>query len=230
MIETADDIRTVLFSLADATYGDFSARLMPHLPRACIIGVRTPALHALAKQIGGTSAAEAFLAVLPHAYFEENNLHGFLLDSIRDFDICLAALERFLPYIDNWATCDQTSPRALIHAPQTLLAHVETWLADTHVYTIRFGIETLMRHFLDARFSTVYVDAVAALRSNAYYVNMMIAWYFATALAKQYDAVLPYIEGRRLDRWTHNKTIQKALESYRIADAKKVYLRTLKIR
>lgn len=227
MIETVKDLRAALFAQAEPTYGDFSAGLLPNLPRACIIGVRTPALRVLAKQLYGTPVADAFLAALPHAYFEENNLHGFLLDGIRDFDACLAALERFLPYIDNWATCDQTSPRALIHAPQALLSHVEIWLADTHPYTVRFGIETLMRHFLDARFSTVYVDAVAALRSDDYYVNMMIAWYFATALAKQYDAVLPYLEERRLDRWTHNKSIRKALESYRITDAQKAYLRTL---
>ena len=167
---------------------------------------------------------------MPHTYYEENNLHGFLLDFIRDFGACLAATERFLPYIDNWATCDGTSPRALIEKPDVLLAHVETWLASDHTYTVRFGIETLMRHFLDARFSTAYPDAVAALRSDAYYINMMIAWYFATALAKQYDAILPYIKNRSLDKWTHNKTIQKAIESYRITEAQKAYLRTLKIK
>ena len=228
--QTACDIRARLFALADPAYGDFHAGLIPGIPRERIIGVRVPHLRALAKELRGTPAAEAFLAELPHIYYEENNLHGFLLDFIRDFDACLAATERFLPYIDNWATCDGTSPRALIEKPDVLLAHVETWLASDHTYTVRFGIETLMRHFLDERFAAAYPDAVAALRSDAYYVNMMIAWYFATALAKQYDAILPYIENRRLDKWTHNKTIQKAIESYRITDAQKAHLRTLKIK
>lgn len=228
--QTAADIRARLFALADPAYGDFQAGLMPGIPRERIIGVRVPHLRTLAKELRGAPAADAFLAELPHPYYEENNLHGFLLDCIRDFDACLAATERFLPCIDNWATCDGTSPRALIEKPEVLLAHVQEWLASTHTYTVRFGIETLMRHFLDERFEAAYPDAVAALRSDAYYVNMMIAWYFATALAKQYDAVLPYIENRRLDRWTHNKTIQKAVESCRITDTQKAYLRTLRIR
>ncbi len=229
-LQTVADIRARLFALADPAYGDFQAGLMPGIPRERIIGVRVPHLRALAKELRGTPAADAFLAELPHIYYEENNLHGFLLDSIRDFDACLAATERFLPYIDSWATCDGTSPRALILKPDVLLDHVEAWVASDRTYTVRFGIETLMRHFLDTRFSTAYPDAVAELRSDAYYINMMIAWYFATALAKQYDAILPYIENRRLDEWTHNKTIQKAVESYRITDAQKAYLRTLKIR
>lgn len=229
-LQTACDIRARLFALADPAYGDFHAGLMPGIPRQRIIGVRVPHLRALAKTLRGTPAADAFLAELPHTYYEENNLHGFLLDFIRDFDACLAATERFLPYIDNWATCDGTSPRALIEKPDVLLAHVQEWLASDHTYTVRFGIETLMRHFLDARFSTAYPDAVAALRSDAYYINMMIAWYFATALAKQYDTILPYIENRSLDKWTHNKTIQKAIESYRITDAQKAHLRTLRIK
>ncbi len=229
-LQTVADIRARLFALTDPAYGDFQAGLMPGVPRERIIGVRVPHLRALAKELRGTPTADAFLAELPHIYYEENNLHGFLLDSIRDFDACLAATERFLPYIDNWATCDGTSPRALILKPDVLLDHVEAWVASDRTYTVRFGIETLMRHFLDTRFSTAYPDAVAALRSDAYYINMMIAWYFATALAKQYDAILPYIENRRLDEWTHNKTIQKAVESYRITDAQKAYLRTLKIK
>lgn len=229
-LQTVADIRARLFALADPAYGDFHAGLMPGIPRERIIGVRVPHLRTLAKALRSTPAGEAFLAELPHLYYEENNLHGFLLDHIRDFDACLAATERFLPCIDNWATCDGTSPRALILKPDVLLAHVEAWLASDHTYTVRFGIETLMRHFLDARFSTAYPDAVVALRSDAYYINMMIAWYFATALAKQYDAILPYIENHRLDRWTHNKTIQKAVESCRITEVQKAYLRTLRIR
>ena len=229
-LQTVTDIRARLFALADPAYGDFQAGLMPGIPRERIIGVRIPHLRALAKELYGTPAAEAFLAELPHIYYEENNLHGFLLNSIRNFDACLAATERFLPYIDNWATCDGTSPRALILKPDVLLAHVEAWLASDRTYTVRFGIETLMRHFLDTRFSTAYPDAVAELRSDAYYINMMIAWYFATALAKQYEAAVPYIEQRRLAPWTHNKTIRKAIESCRVTEEHKAYLRTLAIR
>ncbi len=219
-----------LFALRDEAYGDFAAKLTPNLPRERVIGVRTPALRALAKELHGSAEAEAFLTELPHTYFEENNLHGFLLEYIRDFEPCIAAVERFLPYIDNWATCDQTSPKALIKEPQKLLSHVYAWLADSPPYTIRYGIETLMRHFLDARFSPEYPAAVAALRSDEYYVNMMIAWYFATALAKQYEAVLPFLENRSLDPWTHNKAIRKAIESRRLSDAQKAYLRTLQIK
>ncbi len=223
-------IRERLFALGDAAYADFTAKLTPNIPRERVIGVRTPVLRALAKELRGSEEAAVFLTQLPHVYFEENNLHGFLLESVRSFDDCIAAVERFLPYIDNWATCDQTSPRALIQEPQQLLSHVYVWLADAHPYTVRYGVETLMRHYLDARFSPEFPAAVAAIRSDEYYVNMMIAWYFATALAKQYDAVLPFLETRKLAPWTHNKAIRKAIESRRVSDARKAYLRTLQIK
>ena len=168
------------------------------------------------------------MSELPHRYYEENNLHGFLLCRMRDFDACLAAVERFLPHVDNWATCDTLSPKSFSRTPARLLDPIRRWLDSSHVYTQRFGIGCLMRWFLDERFSPEYPELVAAIRSDEYYVNMMIAWYFATALAKQYDAVLPYLEQRRLDPWVHNKTIQKACESFRVPQERKIHLKTLK--
>ena len=222
------EIQNRLFSMQDAVYRDFQCRLMPTVPPETVIGVRTPALRALAKEFSGTADAAAFLAALPHRYYEENNLHGFLLCRIRDFDACLEQVERFLPWIDNWATCDGLAPGALIRRPDALLESIGRWLDSAHTYTRRFGIGCLMRWFLDDRFLPAYPEAVAAIRSDEYYVNMMIAWYFATALAKQYDAVLPYLEQNRLDPWVHNKTIQKACESYRVPQAHKAYLKGLK--
>ena len=218
-----------LFSMQDAAYRDFQCRLMPTVPPEAVIGVRTPALRALAKELSGTAEAEAFLASLPHRYYEENNLHGYLLCRIRDFSECLEQVERFLPHIDNWATCDTLAPGAFARNPDALLEAIYRWLDSGHTYVRRFGIGCLMRWFLDERFRPVYPEAVAAIRSDEYYVNMMISWYFATALAKQYDAVLPYLEQRRLDPWVHNKTIQKACESYRVPQAHKAYLKQLKI-
>ena len=217
-----------LFSMQDEAYRDFQCKLMPTVPPETVIGVRTPALRDLAKELSGTPEAEAFLSELPHRYYEENNLHGFLLCRIKDFDACLAAVERFLPYVDNWATCDTLSPKAFARKPEALLEPIRRWLASAHVYTCRFGIGCLMRWFLDERFSPEYPATVAAIRSEEYYVNMMIAWYFATALAKQYDAALPYLEQRRLDPWVHNKTIQKACESFRVPQERKRYLKSLK--
>ena len=222
------ELQKRLFSMQDADYQAFQRRLMPTVPPEAVIGVRTPALRELAKALSGTPEAEAFLAELPHRYYEENNLHGFLLCHIRDFGVCLAEVERFLPYVDNWATCDTLSPKAFARRPEALLEPIRRWLASEHVYTCRFGIGCLMRWFLDERFEPEYPEAVAAIRSEEYYVNMMIAWYFATALAKQYNAALPFLEQRRLDPWVHNKTIQKAFESFRVPQERKTYLKTLK--
>ena len=222
------EIQRRLFALQDAEYRAFQCKLMPTVAPETVIGVRTPALRELAKALSGTEAAEAFLAELPHRYYEENNLHGFLLCRIRDFDPCLAAVERFLPYVDNWATCDCLSPRAFARTPEALLGPIRRWLASDHVYTCRFAIGCLMRWFLDDRFAPEYPEMVASVRSEEYYVNMMIAWYFATALAKQYDAVLPWLEQRRLAPWVHCKTIQKACESFRVPEAHKNHLKTLK--
>ena len=195
-----------------------------------MIGVRVPALRRLAKQLAGTAQAEVFLQALPHGYYEENNLHAFLIELIRDYDRALAETEAFLPYINNWATCDCFCPKVFAKHKKELLVPIRRWLDSGEVYTVRYGMEMLMRHFLDDRFERVYLDWGAEKRSEEYYVNMMIAWFFATALAKQYEATLPYLENRVLDTWTHNKTIQKAIESYRITPEQKTCLRELKVK
>ena len=218
-----------LFELQDLEYKKFHSKLMPTVNPELIIGVRTPALRKLAKELTGTPEAEEFLKELPHKYYEENNLHGFLLEGIKGFDECIGALNQFLPYVDNWATCDMTSPKALKKNLPGLYEQIKVWISSGETYTIRFGINMLMKHYLEEAFLPEYVELVAAIRSEEYYVKMVVAWYFATALAKQYEVVLPYVEGRRLETWTHNKTIQKAVESYRITKEQKVYLKTLKI-
>ena len=222
------DVQQELFALQDPAYRAFHSKLMPTVDPECIIGVRTPQLRKFAKAFAKTDAAAGFLRELPHRYYEENNLHGFLIESMREFDSAIAALDAFLPYVDNWATCDLMRPKVFLKQRDRLLPHIRRWMASTHPYTIRFGIEMLMVHFLDDAFRPEYLDWVADLRSDEYYVNMMIAWFFATALAKQYDAALPYLEKNRLAVWTHNKTIQKAVESDRISTEQKSYLRAQK--
>ena len=219
-----------LFSMQDPAYRDFQSNLMPGIDKDTIIGIRTPQLRRFTKQLAQTAEAEQFLHRLPHQYYEENNLHMMLVAQIKDYESCLAEVERFLPYVDNWATCDLIRPKVFgKHLPE-LREQIRIWLASDHPYTIRFGMEMLMTFFLDGQFQPEYLDWVAGVESKEYYVNMMAAWYFATALAKQYDAVLPYIQQRRLEPWTHNKTIQKALESERIPDGQKAYLRGLKVK
>lgn len=225
-----DDIRRQLNSLCDPDYRDFQSRLIPTVAPSVFIGVRTPALRALAKRLMRQTDVTPFLRDLPHRTFDENQLHAFLLCEIRDFDRCIEEVERFLPYVDNWATCDQMSPRVFRQNRPQLLAHIRAWLSSDHFYTVRFAIGMLMQHFLDDDFDPAYLEMVAGVRSDEYYVRMMIAWYFATALAKQYDAALPYIEQRRLALWTHNKTIQKATESYRITPEQKTHLKTCKLK
>lgn len=219
-----------LFELRDEVYGDFTAKLMPTVVREYVIGVRQPAIRKLAKELYGTKEAEDFLKSLPHRYYEENNLHAFLIERMKDYDACIAALDEFLPHVDNWATCDCMNPKVLKKQPERTEAKIREWMASDETYTVRFAIGILMGYYLDELFKTEYADMVADYRSEEYYIKMMQAWYFATALAKQYDAVLPYIQNRRLDKWTHNKAIQKAIESYRISDEQKKYLRTLKVR
>ena len=223
-------IRETLFSLREEKFAAFQARLIPNVAPERVIGVRTPALRKLAKTLRGSGQAEVFLKALPHEFFEENNLHAFLLCEMKDFEACVQAVEDFLPYVDNWATCDQMSPGVFRKNKQALLPHIRRWIASEQCYTRRFGIGMLMSHFLDEDFREEYLSLVSDIRSEEYYVNMMIAWYFATALAKQYEAALPYLENRRLDPWVHNKAIQKALESFRVSDGHKTYLKTLKIR
>lgn len=221
-------IQTRLFALQDQKYRDFQAKLMPTVNKNKIIGVRTPALRSFAKTLLKSAQAEEFLRALPHTYYEEDNLHGFLIEYIKDFDQCISALDRFLPFVDNWATCDGTNPKCLSKEPEKLLIKAMEWIGSNHTYTIRYGIGVLMRHFLDERFDISLAYGVARVQRDEYYVNMMRAWYFATALAKQYDQILPLIENRALDDWTHSKTIQKAIESYRITPEQKEYLRKLK--
>ena len=223
-----DTITQQLFRLQDTGYRDFQAKLIPTVDASRIIGVRTPALRELAKKLAGSAEAAAFLEALPHTYFDEDQLHAFLVAGLKDYTACLAAVERFLPYVDNWATCDQMSPKIFKKNRKDLLVHIKKWMKSKETYTIRFAIGMLMEHFLDEDFDPKYPEMVSRIRSDEYYVNMMIAWYFATALAKQYDAILPYIEEKKLAPWTHNKAIQKAVESYRITDEQKAYLKTLK--
>ncbi len=218
-----------LFSMQDTAYRDFHATLMPTIEKDTIIGVRTPALRKYAKTFAKSSDADAFLRELPHNYYEENNLHGFILCEMKDVDACLKALEAFLPYIDNWATCDMLRPKVFKKNPERLLPFARKWLASKETYTVRFAIGMLLSYFLDDEFKPEYLQWVASVSSEEYYVQMMQAWYFATALAKQWDSVIPFIEQKRLSRWVHNKTIQKSVESYRITPEQKEYLRTFRL-
>ncbi len=227
-IETS--IQSRLFALQDPEYKDFHCKLMPTVAPEQVIGVRTPELRKLAKELFKEPKTAEFLKILPHSYYDENNLHGFVVEQIKDYGAAVAAIDAFLPYVDNWATCDLMSPKVFKKHRQELLREIQRWMASDHTYTIRFGIEMLMTHFLDEDFTPEYPAWVADIRSEEYYVNMMIAWYFATALAKQWDTVIPYIQQNRLDKWVHNKAIQKAVESYRITDEQKVYLRTLRVK
>ena len=219
-----------LFALQDLSYRDFQAKLIPTVDPETVIGIRTPALRKLARELAKGEDVQSFLDGLPHQYYDENNLHGFLLSLVKDCEETVAGLEAFLPYVDNWATCDLISPKAFRRHPNQLPEQARRWMASQHTYTVRFGIAVLMEFYLDGAFQTEYLDWAADLRSGEYYVNMMIAWYFATALAKQYDAALPYLLNRRLDSWTHNRAIQKALESRRVPEEQKAYLRGLKMR
>lgn len=221
-------VTNMLWERADGGYRDFQSKLIPSLPKESIIGVRTPALRALAKELKGSELAASFLQELPHAYYDENQLHAILLSSSKDYEECRELLERFLPYVDNWATCDILSPKVLRKQPEATLEAIQRWLGSTHSYTVRFGMEMLMSYYLDALFEPRFLAWVAADRSEEYYVRMMVAWFFATALAKQYEATLPFLEQGLLPEWTHKKTIQKACESYRITAEQKLYLRSLR--
>lgn len=232
------DIQARLFALQDKEYRDFQSKLIPTVPPETVIGVRTPALRALAKELrkNEPGLVSAFLGDQPHVYFDENQLHAFLISLEKDIETCIAEVNAFLPYVDNWATCDQLSPKVFKKHKPELLDQIRVWMASDRAYTVRFGIGMLMQWFLDEDFAPDFPERVADVRfengdeTDEYYVNMMRAWYFATALAKQYDAVLPMIEAHRLDPWTHNKAIQKARESYRVPEERKAYLNTLKVK
>ena len=221
-------IRSHLSDLQDLKYKDFHTKLIPGVDPDTVIGVRAPALKAYARELKNVDTS-AFLADLPHKYYDENNLHGLLIMSIKDYDEGVAAVKAFLPYVDNWATCDLLRPISFQKHRAELLEEIKLWLRAEHTYTIRFGMEMLMLHYLDEDFKPEYLEWLTEIHSHEYYVNMMLAWYFATALAKQWEATLPYIENHRLDKWVHNKTIRKAIESFRVMDEQKAYLRTLKI-
>ncbi len=216
-----------LLACQDTAYRDFQSKLVPNIPKETIIGVRTPNMRQIARELFGTDEGAAFLKSLPHPYYEENLVHFFMIALIRDFDECVEAVERFLPFVDCWPVSDQSSPKAFRKNHDKLTPLIRQWIGSEHVYTARFGIRMLMNEFLDHDFEEDYLALVASKKDDDYYLKMMIAWYFATALAKQYDSAVVYMEQRRLDPWTHRKAIQKALESFRVSDEHKAYLRTL---
>ena len=219
----------LLFQLQDKGYRDFQSKLIPTIPAETIIGVSIDTILKLGKEYGKDPESVEFLKQLPHTYYDENILHALLVAEIKDYEVCVKEVERFLPYVDNWAVCDIFSPKVFRKNKDKLIDKIREWTASDHPYTCRFGMEMLMTHFLDEDFRVEYLEIPAAVHSEEYYVNMMIAWFYATALAKQWDATIGYIEDQRLDTWTHNKTIQKARESYRITPEQKEYLKTLKM-
>jgi 3-methyladenine DNA glycosylase AlkD len=230
MSSVKETVQARLFELQDLKYKEFHCKLVPTISPDTVIGVRTPELRKFSREFSKTPESREFLRILPHEYYEENNLHGFLIETLKEYDAAILALEEFLPYIDNWATCDLISPKVFQkHLPE-LYEKIKVWLKSGRTYTVRFGVEMLMSFYLGDHFQPEILDLVANVQLGEYYVNMMIAWFFATALVKQYEATLPFIRERRLEKWTHNKAIQKAIESYRIKDETKAYLRTLKVK
>ena len=225
-----EEILSELFNKQDIKYRDFQIKLIPTKTVDDMIGVRTPELKKYAKELLKRKDVGEFIDILPHEYFDEDQLHAFIISGIRDFDKCMTEVIRFLPYVDNWATCDQLSPKVFKKNRTELLKQIKKWIKSKETYTVRFAIGMLMGHFLDEDFDITYPEMVAKVRSDEYYINMMIAWYFATALAKQYDTILPFIAEKRLEKWTHNKAIQKSVESNRISPEQKEYLKSFKIK
>jgi len=225
-----NNIQKQLFALQDIKYKTFQEKLMPTVSSETIIGIRTPVLRRFAREFAKTEEASAFMENLPHTYYEENNLHAFLIETIGDFEKTVEALDLFLPYVDNWATCDTMSPKIFAKHKKNLLPFIEKWLSSNHVYTARFGLVMLMKHYLDDDFSPIYLEKAAAVSLDSYYTEMAKAWFFAEALIKQYDATLPYLKETRLSAWVHNKTISKACDSFRISPETKEVLRTLRLK
>ncbi len=220
-----DKIVSDLFNIRNEKFAKFNASLIPTIDANNVIGVRTPELRKYAKTI---SSPDKFLSNLPHKYFEENQIHAFILSEIKDFENCIKLVDAFLPYVDNWATCDQLIPKIFAKNTDRLLPYIRKWIKSKHTYTVRFAIGLLMRFYLGEKFDLSYADTVIKIKSDEYYINMMRAWYFATALSKNWDDIICIIENKKLDTWTHNKTIQKSIESYRISDKQKNHLKTLK--
>jgi len=223
-----NNIEKDLFKLQDKKFREFQINLVPNIDSNSIIGIRTPELRNLSKTIFKSDDYINFLKELPHKYYEENLMHFFIISMIKSFDECINEVNKFLPYVDCWPVSDQASPKVFKNNHELLLPYINKWIKSKHVYTIRFGIRMLMNEFLDDDFKPDYLEVISKIKSNEYYVNMMIAWFFATALAKQYHDTIYYIENNKLDPWVHNKTIQKAIESYRITNDQKDYLRSLK--
>ena len=223
------EIQKLLFEKQDIKYRDFQAPLFPNIEKERMIGVRTPVLKKLAKELFGSELANNFIETLPHEYFDENQLHAFFISLIKDYQTCLNEVERFLPYVDNWGTCDQLSPKVFAKRKDELVVNIKCWIKSKHTYTVRFAIGMLLGLYLDDSFKDEYLELVSKVQSEEYYINMMVAWYFATALAKQYDITIKYLEQKKLSPWAQNKTIQKAVESYRITIEQKEYLKSLKI-
>lgn len=219
-----------LFEKQDLDFKAFQSKLIPTVNPETIIGVRTPELRKIAKEFSKTPESEIFMQTLPHRYFEENNVHGFLISAMKDYSSVIKSLNSFLPYIDNWAACDLLSPKIFGRHRKELYTEIQKWIKSSHTYTVRFAIGMLMSFYLGENYEDIYSQLVSSVKSEEYYINMMIAWYFATALAKNWDEAVPYLQEKKLSKWTHNKTIQKAVESFRITPEQKAYLRTLKIK
>ena len=223
------DIYKEIFKLKDEEYKNFHKKLIPSVDENKIIGVRTPLLRKFAKEVFESGEYEDFLKTLPHTYYEENNLHAFLIEQFKDYDKVIYETEKFLPYIDNWATCDMFRPKIYKKHTDELIAEIKKWIKSKETYTVRYAIGLLNSFYLDDKFLPEYLEMVSAIKSDEYYINMMIAWYFQTALVKQYESAIPYIEQKKLDKWIHNKTIQKCIESFKISDKIKMYLKNLKV-
>ncbi len=223
-------IQKQLFELQDLGYKEFHSKLMPTVCKDKIIGVRVPQLRKFAKELNKSDLKADFLNTLPHKYYEEDNLHAFLIEQIKDFNECVSALDNFLLFVDNWATCDMMTPKVLAENPDLLYEKIQEWAKSEHTYTVRFAVVTLMKFFTDERLDKKHLKLLLRIKSDEYYINMAIAWYLATALSSRWDLVIPYIENKKFDKWIHNKAIQKSIESYRITKQQKEYLKTLKIK
>ena len=221
-------IKDILMKVQDDKYKEFQAKLVPNIPFENIIGIRTPEMRKIAKEVFESKDRDLFLNDLPHKYYEENLIHFFVISMIKDLDETIKRVEEFLPYVDCWPVSDQATPKSFKKNHDELLPYIKKWIKSKHVYTARFGIRMLMNEYLGDDFKKEYLDLVASVKGENYYLKMMVAWYFATALAKRYDETVPYFEKHVLSEWTHKKAIQKAIESYRVTDEHKEYLRNLK--